>query len=64
MDLTNPWVMEMLRVLGLVDEYRGLGSVGEVVDFDSFFITRALGERKLLGSWRRPIVKEQQEYIQ
>jgi len=51
MDLTNPWVMEMLRVLGLVDEYRGLGSVGEVVDFDSFFITRALGERKLLGSW-------------
>lgn len=29
MDLTNPQVMEMIRVLGLVDEYRGLGGGGE-----------------------------------
>lgn len=52
MDLTNPRVMEMLRVLGLADEYRGIeGSVGEDVYFDSFFVTRAMGDGKLLGSW-------------
>lgn len=35
-----------------MDEYRDLeGSVGEDVDFDSFFVTRALGDGKLLGSW-------------
>lgn len=52
MDLTNHRVMEMLRVLGLADEYRGIeGSVGEDVYFDSLFVTKAMEDGKLLGSW-------------
>lgn len=42
----------MLRVLGLADEYRGIeGSVGEDVYFDSLFVTKAMEDGKLLGSW-------------
>lgn len=52
MDLTNCRVMEMLRVLGLADEYRALeGSVGPDDDFDSLFVTKATGNGKLLGAW-------------
>lgn len=52
MDLTNCRSMELLRVLGLADEYRNLeGSVGPEADFDSYFVTRAVGEGKLLGAW-------------
>ena len=52
MDLTNCRVMEMLRVLGLADEYRALeGSVGPDDDFDSLFVTKATGDGKVLGAW-------------
>lgn len=52
MDLTNCRVMEMLRVLGLADEYRALeGSVGPDDDFDSLFVTKATGDGKILGAW-------------
>ena len=52
MDLTNCRSMELLRVLGLADEYRNLeGSVDPGVDFNSLFVTRAMGGGKLLGAW-------------
>lgn len=52
MDLTNCRVMEMLRALGLADEYRGLeGAVGPDDDFDSLFVTKATGDGKFLGAW-------------
>lgn len=52
MDLTNCRSMELLRVLGLADEYRNLeGSVDPGVDFNSVFVTRAMGGGKLLGAW-------------
>lgn len=52
MDLTNCRSMELLRVLGLADEYRNLeGSVDPGVDFNSLFVTRAMGRGKLLGAW-------------
>ena len=53
MDLTSTRSMEILRVLGLADEYRALeGSVDLDANFDSVFFTRVLGEgRKVLGEW-------------
>lgn len=52
MDLTNCRSMEILRVLGLANEYRTLeGCVGPDVDFDSFFVTKTTDNGKMLGAW-------------
>ena len=53
MDLTSTRSMEILRVLGLADEYRALdGSVDQDANFDCVFPTRVLGEgKRVLGEW-------------
>lgn len=52
MDLTNCRSMELLRVLGLADEYRAqVEAVSIDANFDSIFITSLAHEGRLLGSW-------------
>ncbi|RAL10719.1 FAD/NAD(P)-binding domain-containing protein [Aspergillus homomorphus CBS 101889] len=65
MDLTNCRSMEILRVMGLADDYRAQeGSVPASTDFDSQFVTRIIGEEsKLLGTWHVPCVTTQRESI-
>ncbi|KAL4903291.1 hypothetical protein BDW74DRAFT_54084 [Aspergillus multicolor] len=61
MDLTNSRSMELLRVLGLADQYRALpGAVGQDVSFESVFVTSLHPETgKELGRWSVPSVAEQ-----
>ncbi|PYH42624.1 FAD/NAD(P)-binding domain-containing protein [Aspergillus saccharolyticus JOP 1030-1] len=65
MDLTNCRSMEILRVLGLADDYRAQeGSVPISTDFDTQFVTRIIGqESKLLGKWHVPSVSTQRDSI-
>ncbi|PYI19832.1 FAD/NAD(P)-binding domain-containing protein [Aspergillus violaceofuscus CBS 115571] len=65
MDLTNCRSMEILRVLGLADDYRAQeGSVPISTDFNTQFVTRIIGpESKLLGTWPVPSVTTQWESI-
>jgi FAD-dependent monooxygenase len=52
MDLTNCRSMEILRVLGLADDYRSQpGSVSADANFDSIFITSLASKGYLLDSW-------------
>lgn len=52
MDLTNCRSMELLRVLGLADEYRAqMEAVSIDANFDSIFITSLAHAGRLLGSW-------------
>jgi 2-polyprenyl-6-methoxyphenol hydroxylase-like FAD-dependent oxidoreductase len=52
MDLTNCRSMEILRVLGLVDDYRAQAkAVSSDANFDSIFITSLSGEGRSLGDW-------------
>ncbi|KAJ0417538.1 FAD binding domain-containing protein [Aspergillus carlsbadensis] len=64
MDLTNCRSMEILRVLGLADDYRAqVDAVGADANFDSIFVTSLAGEGRLLADWKIPSVNEQREYI-
>ncbi|PCG97466.1 Monooxygenase, FAD-binding [Penicillium occitanis (nom. inval.)] len=64
MDLTNCRSMELLRVLGLADEYRAQAEAVSIdANFDSIFVTSLAPAGRLLGSWRIPSVREQKEYI-
>ncbi|RAK72892.1 FAD/NAD(P)-binding domain-containing protein [Aspergillus fijiensis CBS 313.89] len=65
MDLTNCRSMEILRVMGLADDYRAQeNSVPVSTDFDTQFVTRIIGpESKLLGTWPVPSVVTQRESI-
>ncbi|KAJ5746824.1 hypothetical protein N7520_012006 [Penicillium odoratum] len=64
MDLTNCRSMEILRVLGLADDYRAQpGAVGADANFDSIFITSLESCGHLVGSWRLPSVQQQRNYI-
>ncbi|CEJ62861.1 hypothetical protein PMG11_11346 [Penicillium brasilianum] len=64
MDLTNCRSMEILRVLGLADDYRAQGNaVGLDANFDSIFITSLSSEGRLLANWKIPSVIEQREHI-
>lgn len=59
MDLTNCRSMEILRMWGLADEFRGQdGAVGEEYRFDSIFYTTMAEGGEILTSWRLPSVKE------
>ncbi|KAJ5929220.1 hypothetical protein N7454_007068 [Penicillium verhagenii] len=64
MDLTNCRSMEMLRVLGLANDYRAQAkAVSSDANFDSVFITSLLSEGTLLSDWKLPSVNEHREYI-
>ncbi|CEL00428.1 hypothetical protein ASPCAL00030 [Aspergillus calidoustus] len=64
MDLTNCRSMEILRVLGLADDYRAqVNAVGADANFDSVFVTSLAPEGRLLADWKIPSVNEQREYI-
>ena len=52
MDLTNCRSMELLRYLGLADDYRAQpGSVSENERFDTQFVTQINSGGKLLSTW-------------
>lgn len=52
MDLTNCRSMELLRVLGLADEYRAQAEAVSIdANFDSIFVTSLAPAGRLLGSW-------------
>ena len=54
MDLTNCRSMEILRMWGLADEYRGLkGSVPKEANFDSIFYTTAAPGGEIITKWVR-----------
>ncbi|KAJ5263382.1 hypothetical protein N7478_010987 [Penicillium angulare] len=64
MDLTNCRSMEILRVLGLADEYRAQAeAVSSDANFNSVFVTSLSGEGRLLADWKITSVNEQREYI-
>lgn len=57
LDLTNRKSMELFRILGLADEYRGLdGSVSQDATFDTQFATKLDGKGHLLANWVSYIV--------
>ncbi|RDW79148.1 uncharacterized protein DSM5745_06000 [Aspergillus mulundensis] len=61
MDLTNSRSMELLRTLGLADQYRALpGAVGKDVSFECVFVTSLHPEKgKEFGRWSVPSIQEQ-----
>ncbi|KAL4807522.1 FAD binding domain-containing protein [Aspergillus unguis] len=62
MDYTNSRSMELLRFLGLANEYRSLeGAVGPDTRFESMFTTSLGPNGKELGRWSVPSVTEQKE---
>ncbi|KAL2831603.1 FAD binding domain-containing protein [Aspergillus pseudoustus] len=64
MDLTNCRSMELLRVLGLADDYRAqANAVGADANFDSVFVTSMGPQGRLLADWKIPSVAEQRECI-
>ncbi|KAJ5100578.1 hypothetical protein N7456_006630 [Penicillium angulare] len=64
MDLTNCRSMEILRVLGLADDYRAQAeAVSPDANFNSIFVTGLSSEGRLLADWKLPSVNEQREYI-
>ncbi|KAJ5175577.1 uncharacterized protein N7482_001454 [Penicillium canariense] len=64
MDLTNCRSMEILRFLGLADDYRAQhGAVSVDAHFDSIFITSLKSGGHLVGSWRLPSVQQQRNDI-
>ncbi|CAI7678078.1 unnamed protein product [Penicillium manginii] len=55
LDLTNRKSMELFRILGLAEEYRGLeGSVSQDATFDTQFATKLDGKGHLLANWNLP----------
>ncbi|OJI99385.1 hypothetical protein ASPVEDRAFT_50850 [Aspergillus versicolor CBS 583.65] len=64
MDLTNSRSMEILRFLGLADQYRALeGAVSAEEKFDSIFVTSLAPAGKMIGSWRVGSVEDQRRDI-
>lgn len=64
MDLTNCRSMELLRLLGLADQYRALeGAVSAEEKFDSIFVTSLAPAGKMVGSWRVGSVEDQRRDI-
>ncbi|KAJ5710575.1 hypothetical protein N7488_004731 [Penicillium malachiteum] len=64
MDLTNCRIVEILRVLGLADDYRAQAdAVSSDANFNSVFVTTLSSEGHLLADWKLPSVNEQREYI-
>ncbi|KAJ5105197.1 hypothetical protein NUU61_002544 [Penicillium alfredii] len=64
MDLTNCRSMELLRYLGLADDYRVQpDAVNEDVGFDTGFVTQINPKGRLLSSWRLPSARQQRAYI-
>ncbi|KAI3008885.1 hypothetical protein CBS147346_2320 [Aspergillus niger] len=64
MDLTNCRSMEMLRMLGLADDYRAQAkAVTSKANFDSIFVTSLSSEGRLLADWKIPSVNEERKYI-
>ncbi|KAJ5934449.1 hypothetical protein N7466_003996 [Penicillium verhagenii] len=64
MDLTNCRSMEMLRVLGLANDYRAqTNAVSSDANYNSVFITSLSSEGTLLADWKLPSVNEHREYI-
>lgn len=52
MDLTNCRSMELLRYLGLADDYRAQpGTVPDDTGFDTLFVTNLNQTGRLLSSW-------------
>jgi FAD-dependent monooxygenase len=52
MDLTNCRSMEILRMLGLADDYRAqVDAVGADANFDSIFVTSLSPAGRLLADW-------------
>lgn len=52
MDLTNSRSMELLRYLGLADDYRAQpNAVPQSVGFDTQFVTQINSKGKLLSAW-------------
>jgi FAD-dependent monooxygenase len=52
MDLTNARSMELLRYLGLANDYRAqAGAVPRTERFDSQFVTQINSKGKLLSTW-------------
>ena len=58
MDLTNCRSMEIMRMMGIADEYRAQkGSVDGSIPSDSLFYTSCSSEGKLITAWvRNPIL--------
>ncbi|KAJ5407836.1 hypothetical protein N7509_001719 [Penicillium cosmopolitanum] len=64
LDLTNRKSMELFRILGLAEEYRGLeGSVSQDATFDTQFATKLDGKGHLLANWKLPSSAGQRAHI-